>query len=249
MKTISVHSFRRGTGKTMLTANTAVSLACSGFRVGMIDLHVAAPGLHLPFAFTEMRHTLNDFVWGNCEIEEAAHELRNVAASVLGRGELFLVPADPAERQIARMAHGGYYLNFLGDACTRLIEALSLDFLLLDNGAGITEETQTAMALADELMIILRPDRQDYLGTGIMLDLAQKLAVSAIKLIVNEVPPAFDNEAVAREVARTYGHGVTAVLPHNEQLAVLGSQGVFVQQYPHHPLSRLLHHAAAAIIM
>lgn len=43
---ITIHSFRGGTGKTSVAANTAALLAAEGLRVGVVDGNIQAPGLH-----------------------------------------------------------------------------------------------------------------------------------------------------------------------------------------------------------
>src|SRR6266566_2760422 len=47
-KVIAVHSFKGGTGKTTLTANLAATLALH-HRVGVMDLDLSGPGLHVLF--------------------------------------------------------------------------------------------------------------------------------------------------------------------------------------------------------
>lgn len=46
-KIISIHSFRGGTGKSNVTANLATLIARMGFRVGIVDLDVQSPGIHV----------------------------------------------------------------------------------------------------------------------------------------------------------------------------------------------------------
>ena len=68
---ISVHSFRGGTGKSNTTANVATLLAAEGRRVGVVDLDIQSPGIHVIFGFDQdeaMRHSLNDYLWGDCEL-------------------------------------------------------------------------------------------------------------------------------------------------------------------------------------
>ena len=52
---ISVHSFRGGTGKSNTTANVATLLAAEGLRVGIVDLDIQSPGIHVIFGFDQDR--------------------------------------------------------------------------------------------------------------------------------------------------------------------------------------------------
>ena len=76
-KIISIHSFRGGTGKSNTTANVAAVLAADGRRVGVIDTDIQSPGIHILFGLSgeEIGHSLNDFLWGRCEIGQAAHDV------------------------------------------------------------------------------------------------------------------------------------------------------------------------------
>ena len=74
---ISIHSYRGGTGKSNLTANLATLLAKAGHRVGIIDTDIQSPGVHVIFALkpSEVTLALNDYLWGRCRIDEAAHDV------------------------------------------------------------------------------------------------------------------------------------------------------------------------------
>ena len=73
-KIISLHSFRRGTGKSTLVANLTAVLAAEGRRVGVIDTDIQSPGLHLLLGLDEAgtTHTLNDYLGGDCDLQQAA---------------------------------------------------------------------------------------------------------------------------------------------------------------------------------
>ena len=77
-KIISTHSFRGGTGKSNTTANLATLIAATGRRVGVIDTDIMSPGIHVLFGMDEddMKYSLNDYLWGKCEIKEAAYDVR-----------------------------------------------------------------------------------------------------------------------------------------------------------------------------
>src|SRR6185436_10139762 len=108
-KIISVHSFRGGTGKSNSTANLSTILAAEGRRVGVIDTDIQSPGIHVLFGLAEdeMVHSLNDYLWGKCEIKETAHDV----SSHLGpgmKGKVFLIPSSIKAGEIARVLREGY---------------------------------------------------------------------------------------------------------------------------------------------
>jgi septum site-determining protein MinD len=237
---IAVHSFRGGTGKSNITANVASMLAEEGRRVGIVDLDVQSPGIHAIFGFDQdraMGHSLNDFLWGDCELADAAHDVTSNAGDLSGR--VWLVPSSMRPGDIARVMQQGYDVNRLNAGLRKLAIELSLDVVMLDTHPGINEETLLSIAMSNALLIVLRPDRQDYEGTLVTVAVARKLGVPQMMLVVNKAPSVFDPDAIRRRVEETYDCPVAAVLPHSEDLMVLSSEGVFSLRYPDHPLTGL----------
>lgn len=111
--------------------------------------------------------------------------------------------------------------------------------LLLDTHPGLNEETLLSIAMSDALVIVLRPDHQDYEGTHVTVSVARKLAVPRTVLVVNKTPESFDAAEVARRVSAVYDTPVAAVVPHSEELMVLSSSGIFVLHHPDHPVAAL----------
>jgi septum site-determining protein MinD len=75
---------------------------------------------------------------------------------------------------------------------------------LLRAQPGLNEETLLAIAISDVLIILLRPDHQDYQGTGVAVEVARKLDVPRLLLVVNKIPPSLDPVAVQERVQQTY---------------------------------------------
>lgn len=248
-KTISVHSFRGGTGKSNTTANVATILAAEGRRVGVIDTDIQSPGIHVLFGLDEdrMSRSLNDYLWGKCKIEETAHDVTaNVGAPI--KGCLYLIPSSIKAGEIARVLKESYDVGLLNDGLRDLIDALDLDVLMIDTHPGLNEETLLSIAISDALAIILRPDQQDYQGTSVTVEVARKLSVPRMLLVVNKVPSVFNLEEVRARVEKTYNCPVAAVLPHSDEMMVLASAGIFVVRYPNHPVSMALRQVAARLI-
>jgi len=128
-------------------------------------------------------------------------------------------------------------LDRLGDILRDLIRALSLDYLLTDSGSGINELSLTAMATSNVAMFVLRLDKHDYQGTAVTIDLARKLEVPSLLLIVNMAAASFDRAEVRAKVAGTYGCEVAGVLPYSDQMMAREEAGLFVLDYPAHPLT------------
>jgi MinD-like ATPase involved in chromosome partitioning or flagellar assembly len=244
---VSVHSFRGGTGKSNITANLAALTALRGRRVGVVDTDVQSPGIHVLFGFDEERvtHALNDYLWDRCPIEKAVYEvtasLGPTAGSAGARAPaLFLIPSSLQAGEIARVLSDGYDVGRLNDGFRSLIRALTLDVLFIDTHPGVNEETLLSIAISDLLVVVLRTDHQDYQGTAVTVDLARRLEVPEMVMVVNKVLPDMDPAMVAKKIEASYGVPVACVLPLSEDVTRLASEDIFSVRFPDHPVSRTL---------
>ena len=244
---IAIHSFRGGTGKSNTTANVATLLAAGGRRIGVVDTDIQSPGIHVLFGVDQatLGHSLNDYLWGRCQIEQAAHD---VTPSANLEGRVFLIPSSIKPIDIARVMHDGYDVGLLNEGFRDLIKGLSLDALLIDTHPGLNEETLLSIAMSNALAIIMRPDQQDYEGTSVTVSVARKLRVPQMVLVVNKTPQVFDFGEVEDHVEEIYGCEVAAVLPHADEMMVLSSAGIFVLHYPDHPVTELYRQVATRLM-
>lgn len=256
-KIISVHSFRGGTGKSNTTANLAAIYGSQGKRVGVIDTDIQSPGIHVLFGVNEddIKYSLNDYLWGKCEIQQTAVDVTAQLNSnpdnhlhIPETGKIFLIPSSIKVGEIARVLREGYDVGLLNDGFQNLVTKLNLDILLIDTHPGLNEETLLSIAISDALAILMRPDQQDYQGTGVTVEVARKLDVPNMVLIVNKTPTSLDFNEVRDRVADTYNCTVGAVLPHSDEMMTLASAGVFVLRFPDHPISRTLQHVAGLLL-
>ena len=246
---ISIHSFRGGTGKSNTTANLAAYIASTGQRVGVIDTDIQSPGIHVLFSLdpSEVDKSLNDFLWGRCPIEQAAYDVTSRLGTTID-GKLFLIPSSLRTGEITRVLRDGYDVSLLHEGLQALVRELELDALLIDTHPGLNEETLLSIAVSDALVIIMRPDHQDYQGTGVTVEVAKSLEVPKILLVVNKTPETFDHADVKKRVEETYGCEVGAVIPHSDELMTLASAGVFSMRYPNAPLSQIYRSLGARLL-
>lgn len=246
---ISVHSFRGGTGKSNTTANLAASLALTGRRIGVIDTDIQSPGIHVLFGVVgdEIEVSLNDFLWHGRDIRDVARDVTDRSV-IPAPGSIHLIPSSMKPGEIARVLREGYDAERLTNGIRRLVDDLSLDVLFIDTHPGLNEETLLSLVISDALVIIMRPDKQDYEGTGITARVARELEVPHIQIVVNKTPPDLDRAAVAERVRQTYGCEVAAVLPHSDDLMSLASDGIFSLRFPEHPLSAEYRAIAARLV-
>lgn len=244
-KIISIHSFRGGTGKSNTSANLATLLAMEGNRVCVVDTDINSPGIHVLFGMSddEMPYSLNDYLYGKCEIKDAAYDV-TAKVGVPIKGKIYLCPSSMKTGEIARVLKEGYDVGMLNDGFHDLVEDLNLDVLVIDTHPGLNEETLLSIAISDSLAIVMRPDSQDYQGTGVTVEVARKLDVPNLVIIVNKTPAILDMEEVRSRVQKTYNAVVAAVLPHSDEMMALASDGVFVAKFPDHAITQRMRQAA-----
>ncbi len=248
-KVVSVHSYRGGTGKSNFTANLATTIAQHGNRVGVVDTDVPSPGIHNIFGLDpeNMHKTLNNYLWGESQIEEAAYDVSaNVGLS--GDSKLFLVPSSVRADDIARVLKDGYDVRLLNDGFRKLVKNLQLDYLFIDTHPGLSKETFLSIAISHVLILILRPDKQDYQGTAVTVDVARQLKVRKLLLAVNKVHSKLNVDALKQKIEESYDAPVAGIFPLSEDLVQLASEGVFCLRYPDHPISQEFRKVAQRIM-
>lgn len=253
---VSIHSFRGGTGKSNLTANLAAQAALAGKRVGIIDTDINSPGIHVPFGLDEqsMGRTLNEFLRAECEIEDVAFSVGDNPGDESGRKKLagksiWLVPSSINSAEISQVLRDGYDVGRLNEGMQGFLKKLNLDYLFIDTHPGLNEETLLSIAVTDILIIVLRPDQQDFQGTAVTVDVALGLDVPSLYLVVNKaLTNRYDPDQISEQVSQIYGVPVAGVLPLSEDLVDLGSIDIFSLRDPEHPWSEELRKIAETVI-
>src|SRR5471032_452808 len=209
-----------------MTANLSSLVALAGKRVAVVDTDVQSPGIHMPFGLGEDRieFALNHFIWGECPIEKAAYDVSS-ALKAPG-GPIYLVPSSMKISDIGRILKEGYDVRLLNDGFQALIEKLNLDYLFVDTHPGVNEETLLSIAISDTLVLILRPDQQDFQGTAVTIELARKLDVPNMMLVINKALPSMNSAELRARVEAIYRVPVAAILPLTPELVQLASSGL-----------------------
>jgi len=245
---VAIHSFRGGTGKSNLTANLAYCCASEGARVGVVDTDIQSPGIHVLFGLGESmtKYCLNDYLKGECSIKETVHDVS--ARLSLPQGRISLIPSRLNAAAIVGMLKEGFDVQRLSTAISDLSKGLGLDVLFVDTHPGVEEDTLLSIALCDILVVILRPDEQDYLGTAVTFEIAKRMEVPRTLLLANRVPPELDMEQLEARLEKTYKVSVVGVLPFSYGLMMAQSKQVYSYAAPNDPFSLAVKAAAEKIL-
>lgn len=210
--TITVHSLRGGTGKTLLSVNLAAYLVQQGFTVAILDMDLGAPSLQT-YISGEGKKKINDYFFGKAQPEEFIFD----ASSLIGRnieGKLLIGLADDKSEIISTLAQ-----QSKEDSLNNLYKLISLiddvlpndpwnaDFVILDTSPGFSADSLNAVAAAQHLILMLRLINADISGTRKMLETLYAGIKPRTSLILNQVPHAFledDGEEYTKNLVKKH---------------------------------------------
>jgi MinD-like ATPase involved in chromosome partitioning or flagellar assembly len=236
MLKLVVHSNKGGPGKSTIASSLAVCLSLAGKRVGIIDMDLSGPGLHVIFGLSkkDLKYTLSDVLQKKCTPRQATVDL----TSRLGikKGKLVFVPGAFKTESIVSLMRKGYELATLRKAINEVVSAHALDYLIVDIRPGIDESTMLAIGLCDAMILVTRVDRQYLLGTEVTLEVARAFKKQVL-LVVNMIPSGVEKKKLEKTFASMFHISIAAMIPYYVDVHNNLSTGVFVLKRPEHEFS------------
>jgi MinD-like ATPase involved in chromosome partitioning or flagellar assembly len=240
VRSIAIHSFKGGTGKTTITANLAVALVSHGKNVGVMDMDLEGPGLHVLFNVDpdQIPHTLNDVLRDKARAEETAIPM-NDRLGLKGAGNLYFCPASTKIDEMLRTLRTGFELESFSKAVSKLQDQFQLDYLLIDTHPGLENDTLLAMGVCNHHLIISRLDHQDIFGTGVLVKVASSLGKTT-HLVVNMIPASLKNSQaskLANGIGDQFNVPVLGWFPFSEEVQRSLSRSVFILAERRHSMT------------
>ncbi len=174
-RVITVTSGKGGVGKTTTTANVAVALALLGKRVVCMDADIGLRNLDVVLGLeNRIVYDIVDVIEGRCKLRQALIKDKRLP-------ELMLLPA--SQKRDKSAVHGADMIRL----CDEL--RLENDFILIDSAAGIEEGFRTAVAPADEVVIVTNPEVSAVRDADRVVGLIEAAEKGPARLIVNRLKP------------------------------------------------------------
>lgn len=142
-KIVAITSGKGGVGKSTISANLSYMLADNGYKVAILDADIGLANLDVIFNVKSEKNILH-LLKGGSKLSDIIIKIHD---------NLTLIPGESGE-EILKYSNEYVYDKFMSEIS--ILE--SLDFIIVDTGAGIGEHTQTFLKAADEVVVVTVPD-------------------------------------------------------------------------------------------
>jgi MinD-like ATPase involved in chromosome partitioning or flagellar assembly len=251
-KIIAVHSYKGGTGKTLLSVNLAAALAKKGKKICLFDLDFRAPSLATLLKVENAEHWLNDYLNGTCEIDKI---LIDLSERFHINGKFYVGLANPATEAIRDMSAKDrkWEMRALGRLLslrTSLISEKSFDYLVFDTSPGLQYSSINAIVSSDLVVVATTFDRSDIDGTKRMLRELYDLFEKKTGIVLNKVLEASKSskEEMRTKVKDVYQVPLLGIVPCFCDILKAGGDIIFVSEKPEHPFTKILDEVTDEIV-
>lgn len=251
-KIVAVHSYKGGTGKTLLSVNIAAIFARHGKKVCLFDLDFRAPSLATLLKIDKAEYWMNDYLNGVCEIDKV---LVDMSSRINNAGELYVGLANPSTEAIRDMTAKDrkWEMRALGRLLslrTSMLDNEEFDYIVFDTSPGLQYSSINAIVAADLVLVATTFDRSDVDGTRRMLKELYDLFEKKTEIVLNKVLDGSvktGRDEVRNRLKDTYQVPLLGVVPCF--CDVLKAEGglVFAQDKPDHPFTKILEEMANKI--
>ena len=251
---IAFHSYKGGTGKTLLSVNLASTYARKGRNICLFDLDFRAPSLHAAFKAEGNGYWLNDYLNGTCDIKKVLVELNTFHT---GSGRLFVGLANPATEAIREMSAKDrkWEMRALGRLLslkTALFNDMHLDHIIFDTSPGLQYSSINAIVSADMAIVVSSLDASDIKGTQRMTRELYDLFEKKTGIILNKIPAGHlatpdKKEKLLKELKAIHNLPIIDVIPCFCKVLEAGGTYIFAVERPEHPFTAILNEVATTI--
>ena len=245
-KIIAVHSYKGGTGKTLLSLNLAATLVKHGKKVCLMDLDFRAPSLSTILKIENAPCWLNDYLNGSCEIDKVLIDISEKASN---NGKFFVGLANPTTEAIRDISAKDrkWEMRALGRLLAlrnSLLNDKGFNYLIFDTSPGLQYSSINAIVSADLVIVVTTFDRSDVNGTKRMLrelyDLFEKKTEIVLNKVLNEFSSKSWNEELQAKVKDIYNAPLLGVIPCFCDISKAEGNFIFVQEKLEHPFTKIL---------
>ncbi len=224
-KFIAITSGKGGVGKSTISVNTAVLLSEFGYKVALFDADIGLANLDVLLNVRCSKNILN-VLKGECSLDEIIIPVKK---------NLILIPGDSGD-EILKYSDQFIYERFFKEA-TSLND---LDYIIIDTGAGIGDQTQFFLNAADEVIVVTVPDPAAITDAYATIKITSKFK-SNIHLILNMVKNKKEaqlifskiNKVAEENIGNGFKLNLIGSITNDKNIAKsIRNRTIFVNEYP-----------------
>lgn len=239
-KFLAITSGKGGVGKSTISANLAYTLWSLGFRVGILDADIGLANLDVMFGVKSDKNLLH-VLKGECKLEEIIIAIEE---------GLYLIPGESGA-EILKYSGELMFERFMEE--TALLD--SLDFVVVDTGAGIGEHIQAFLNSSDEVIVVTVPDPAaitDAYATIKVTARQKKRIFMLMNMVKNEKEASGIFEKIKKVADQNIGNGLRLeLLGKLEQDGAVAratkTRTIFAKEQPNAPASLELQNIARSV--
>ena len=251
-KVIAVHSYKGGTGKTILSINLAAALVKHGKKVCLMDLDFRAPSLSTLLKVEKADYWLNDYLNGICGIDKV---LIDLTERIRDGGKLFVGLANPTTEAIRDISAKDrkWEMRALGRLLSlrnTLLNDKGFDYLVFDTSPGLQYSSINAIVSADLVIVASTLDKSDVEGTKRMLKELYDLFEKKTRIVTNKVLYGENIKSVKdvrSRMEKLYGVPILGVIPCFCDVSRAKGTLIFVEDKPDHPFTKIMDEMATEL--
>lgn len=243
-KTLAVHSYKGGTGKTSLVVNLGAIYAQQGANVCILDFDFRAPSLNVLFK-GRPEFWLNDYLEDKCGIIDTLVDQSNKFKL---RGKLWVGFANPSLGALTDIMSKDRKWEVKALTKTlagkkEILQEKQVDYLIYDTSPGAQYSSINALAGADLVSLVMKADEFDLEGTkelakGVYEALGRKSGIVLNKIPLEQVAAAGGKEKFGRQIEAEVGLPLVGIIPCMCELMAFGGKSIYAIDKPDHTFSR-----------
>ncbi len=190
-KTIAITSGKGGVGKSSLAVSIAIALSRKGFSVTLLDADLGLANINVILGIIP-KFNLYHVIKGKKKLKDIVIDVPEGIKIIAGASGFHqLANLEPKQRS---------------EFIESVSELDSYDYMIIDTGAGVSQNVLSFVIAADEVIVVTTPEPTAITDAyGIIKSIASQSPEKSIRLLVNRVQTVSEGKRVAHRVINIAG--------------------------------------------